>query len=126
MRFYTAINCMDGRVQLPVIHYLTHRFNVDVVDTITEAGPAMLLSHQREDVRCESVFERVRISTEIHNSVGIAIIGHHDCAADTSPKPEKIRHVRESVVVLAEAFPEHEIIGLYVDSEWTVHDIARM
>ncbi|MHA1252503.1 MAG: carbonic anhydrase, partial [Candidatus Helarchaeota archaeon] len=28
MKFCTVINCMDGRVQIPVINYLRKRFNV--------------------------------------------------------------------------------------------------
>ncbi len=50
MRFGTVINCMDGRVQLPVIAYLQKRFNVTYVDTITEAGPNLLLA-QGEDLQ---------------------------------------------------------------------------
>ncbi len=36
--FATAINCMDGRVQLPVIAYLKSKYVVDYVDAITEPG----------------------------------------------------------------------------------------
>ena len=32
--FATAINCMDGRVQIPVIEYLKKEFKVDYVDMI--------------------------------------------------------------------------------------------
>ena len=38
MCFCTAVNCMDGRVQLPVTSYLQERFNVEHVDSITEPG----------------------------------------------------------------------------------------
>ena len=48
MSFYTAINCMDGRVQLPVIYYLKERFGVPYVDVITEPGPVALLSSDPE------------------------------------------------------------------------------
>jgi len=44
MSFYTAINCMDGRVQLPVITYLQKRFGVEHVDSITAAGPNRLVT----------------------------------------------------------------------------------
>jgi len=39
MIFCTAVNCMDGRVQLPVINYLKERFSANYVDMITEPGP---------------------------------------------------------------------------------------
>ena len=32
--FCTAVTCIDGRVQLPVIHYLTRRFHVEFVDIV--------------------------------------------------------------------------------------------
>ena len=44
MNFCTVINCMYGRVQLPVNKYLQKRFNVEFVDTITEAGPVFIIS----------------------------------------------------------------------------------
>jgi hypothetical protein len=37
MSFCTAINCMDGRVQLPTITFLKKHFGIEHVDCITEA-----------------------------------------------------------------------------------------
>ena len=36
MKFVTAINCMDGRVQVPVIEWLKKEYKADDVDMITE------------------------------------------------------------------------------------------
>ena len=36
--FGTAINCIDGRVQLPVINWMKATHHVDWVDVITEPG----------------------------------------------------------------------------------------
>ena len=33
MKFCTAVTCMDGRIQLPVIAYLQKRFNAEYVDS---------------------------------------------------------------------------------------------
>ena len=33
--FVTALNCMDGRVQVPVYEYMKNKYNVDYVDVIT-------------------------------------------------------------------------------------------
>lgn len=38
-QFVTAINCMDGRVQEPVIKWMKEKYNATYVDMITEAGP---------------------------------------------------------------------------------------
>ena len=43
--FCTAVTCIDGRVQLPVIHYLTRRFHVEFVDIVSDTGPVGALAH---------------------------------------------------------------------------------
>lgn len=37
--FATTINCMNGRVQIPVIDYMKSKYGVDYVDMVTEPGP---------------------------------------------------------------------------------------
>ena len=36
--FATALNCIDGRAQLPVNEWMRKKFGVDFVDTVTGAG----------------------------------------------------------------------------------------
>ena len=82
MRFCTAINCMDGRVQIPVIQYLKDRFDADYVDAVTEPGPNRILAEDADTRIRQSIDRRVGISVEGHGSVGIAVVGHHDCAGN--------------------------------------------
>jgi len=42
--FVTAINCMDGRTQEPIINFMKQRFKVDYVDMINEPGPVKALA----------------------------------------------------------------------------------
>lgn len=58
MSFCTVINCMDGRVQLPVIRYLMDRFNVACVDSVTEPGPLRHLADEQEGAKVASMLER--------------------------------------------------------------------
>lgn len=44
MSFCTAVNCIDGRVQLPVIRYLQERYGVLYVDVVSESGPVHSLA----------------------------------------------------------------------------------
>ena len=124
MRFCSAVNCMDGRVQLPVIKYLQNRFNVDYVDTITEAGPDLILSQSKDTITVKTIFDRLDISVEKHKSVGIAIAGHHDCAGNPVPKEDHINHIQKSVTLLRQQYEDLEIIGLWVDASWEVHEIT--
>ena len=123
MRFCSVINCMDGRVQLPVIGYLQKRFNVDYVDSITEAGPDLILSESKDTIIIQSIFDRLEISIENHQSAGVAIVGHHDCAGNPAPKEEHIKHIQKAVELLRVQFENLEIIGLWVDEGWKVHEV---
>jgi hypothetical protein len=79
---------MDGRVQLPVIQYLQKRFDVQYVDSITEAGPNLILAKRNNAALVQATLVRLNISMDKHNSVGIAIVGHHDCAGNPAPHDE--------------------------------------
>jgi hypothetical protein len=114
---------MDGRVQLPVIKYLLKRFNVDFVDSITEAGPNLILSEQKDHVLVRSILEKLKISVENHNSVGVAIVGHYDCTKNTASKEEQIVHIQKAIQLLRQQYKNLEIIGLWVDENWEVQEI---
>jgi len=114
---------MDGRIQLPVIRYLQKRFQAKFVDTITEAGPNLILSEQKNQIIIHSIFERLRISVNLHKSVGIAIIGHHDCAGNPAPKEEQIGHLKKSVQLIQKQFKDIEILGLWINENWDVEEI---
>ena len=124
MRFCSAVNCMDGRVQLPVIRYLQNRFNVDYVDTITEAGPNLVLSAEQESDRARSVLGRVGISIREHRSKGVAVVGHHGCAGNPAPEEEQIAALREAASFLRRNFSDVEIVALWVDERREVREVA--
>ena len=123
MRFCTVINCMDGRVQLPAISYLQKRFNAKYVDSITEAGPNLILSEEKKITSIHSILERVEISIKHHNSVGIAMVGHHDCAGNPAPQNDQIIHIQRAIQFLRQQYENIEIIGLWIDKNWDVHEV---
>lgn len=123
MSFCTAINCMDGRVQLPVIHYLQKRFGVDYVDVVTEPGPDATLARQTNRSAVESIWSRVDIAVQRHCSVGIAVVGHHDCAGNPSSKEQQAAQTRDAVEILRQRYREVTVIGLWVDEKWQVSEV---
>ncbi|MCK5306796.1 MAG: hypothetical protein KAJ66_06640 [Candidatus Omnitrophica bacterium] len=123
MKFCTVINCMDGRVQIPVINYLRDRFNVDYVDSITEPGPNLILAENNNKALTESILARLKISIENHRSIGVAIAGHYDCAGNPAPKEEQVAHIRKAIEFLRQRYGEIEIIGLWVDENWKVNEV---
>ena len=123
MKFCTVINCVDGRIQLPVITYLQKRFNAKYVDSITEPGPNLILSMQSDSYLVESILTRLKISVEKHKSVGVAIVGHYDCAGNPAKKDDQIQHIEESVKFIRQQYNKLEIISLWVDENWKVNEV---
>ncbi len=123
MKFCTAVTCMDGRIQLPVIAYLQKRFNAIYVDLISEAAVNLALSKQEEKNVVESVLDRIRISVEVHGSVSIAVVGHHDCAKNPTSRKEQYQHTQDSINFIQKKYNQLEIIGLWVDENWKVNEI---
>jgi hypothetical protein len=123
-RFATAINCMDGRTQLPVINYVLSKYRVDFVDMITEPGPIMILAKSRFEPVLESIKRSVEISIEKHGSSHIVIVGHHDCTANPVEKETQLKQILESIRTVRSWVPKAEIIGLWIDEKWTVHEVT--
>ena len=123
MGFCTAINCMDGRVQTPVIDYMQSRYNVPYVDMITDPGPNKILADQSDDTIIESILQRIDISVHKHKSAAIAIVGHVDCAGNPSTYEEQLVHLEKSHAFLTSRYPDVEVIVLWVDEEWTVSQV---
>ncbi len=125
MSFCTAINCMDGRVQTPVIDYLRKRFGVEFVDMITEPGPNLILATDGDKKGIESIFARGDISVQKHQSVGIAIVGHHDCAGNPAEKEAQLVHIKKAVGLLKQRYGHLEVIGLWLDHDFKVHELPE-
>jgi hypothetical protein len=126
MLFCTVINCIDGRIQLPVIEYLKKRFNVQYVDSITEAGPNLILSEGKCTSVIQSILEKLKISIEKHHSVGVAIVGHHDCAGNPAPENTQLMHIKKAAQFLGQKHENLEIIGLWVNDQWTVCEVQDL
>ena len=124
MTFCTVINCMDGRTQLPVNQHLKEKFKAEYVDTITEPGPNRILAEQTDQHKLESIFQRLEISIKKHHSVGLAIVGHHDCAGNPTTREEQEKHIRKSIDFLKGKYPKIEVLGLWVDDTWQVHEVG--
>jgi len=125
MRFCTAVNCMDGRVQIPVIRYLQARFAADYVDTVTEPGPNRILAEGQDASALAAIERRVRISLEYHQSVGIAVVGHHDCAGNPVSEAEQAQHTVAAVRAVRDRFSGVPVVGLWVDKDWNVHEVRE-
>jgi hypothetical protein len=114
---------MDGRVQTPVIRFLQERFGAEYVDSITEPGPNLILSEQKDTGIVQSILNRLSISVEKHRSVGVAIAGHYDCAGNPAPRDEQVHQLHDAVRFLRQQYSEIPIIALWVDKRWQVTEV---
>jgi hypothetical protein len=124
MSFSTVINCMDGRVQRSVLEWMMERFGAPHVDTITAPGPNGILARQHDEMALASILRCVDVSVHKHHTVGIAIVGHYDCAGNPGDEAHQNTDTRAAVRFLRTQYPETPIIGLWVDEAWTVEEIG--
>lgn len=57
--FATAIDCIDGGAQIPVIEYIKSEHGVDFVDVVTEPGPDKILADNKNRTTIESIRHRI-------------------------------------------------------------------
>ena len=123
MKFVTAINCMDGRVQLPAIEWMMKKYNAKYVDMISEPGPIKILDEDKNSCLVESIKNRIDVSVNKHLSRVIAIIGHYDCAGNPVEKEIQIKQIKNSIKKVSSWNFNAEIIGLWIDENWEVSEI---
>ena len=120
MSFCTAINCMDGRTQEPVISFLKQRFGTDHVDSITEPGPIRFLANEKEGPTAASIMQRLEISVKKHGSKAIAVVAHAECTGNPYPKDFQLEQLGRAIDCVKHAYPDLEVIGLWLGLDWTV------
>ncbi len=123
MSFCTAINCMDGRTQLPVNTYLREKLGVDYVDTVTEPGPVRILGEKPNSALTESILNRVDISKKKHDSQCVALVAHIDCAGNPAPEDKQREQLAAAVDLLKNRYPDVPILGLWVNEQWSVSEV---
>jgi hypothetical protein len=122
-KFVTAINCMDGRTQEPVINFLKEKYDADYVDMITEPGPVKILAEGEDKLLVESIKQRVLISTQKHGSKVIAVVGHSDCAGNPEDKMMQLVQIAGSISAIDRWNLGTETVGLWVDENWQVSQV---
>ncbi|MCX6645033.1 MAG: hypothetical protein NTY09_01540 [bacterium] len=123
-KFVTAINCMDGRVQEPVMQFFKLRHGADFVDTISEPGPIKALS-EGDTTLTGTIKTRVEISVEKHGSKLIAVIGHDDCAGNPVAKDEQLAQIDLAIEVVKSWGFNAKVIGLFVKDNYNVEVVRE-
>ncbi|WP_456368693.1 carbonic anhydrase [Geoglobus sp.] len=122
MKFGCAVNCIDGRTQIPVIEWMRKNFEVDFVDMITEPGIVKLFECEKSP---EKLIEKIKVSVERHRASAIAVVAHHDCAGNPVEKEQQIEQLKTAVEKLKKHFKSAEVVGLWVNEEFKVEVVFR-
>lgn len=122
--FVTCLNCIDGRVQLPVINWILENYDVKYVDMITSPGVDGVFSNRNSDV--SDILEKVSFSHEGHSTELIFIVGHHDCLANPVENEKHNKQIINSVERIKESYSQCNIIGLWVDNGFKVQVIYEL
>jgi carbonic anhydrase len=120
--FATVINCIDGRVQSPVSEWIKQNLGIDYVDMVTEPGPDWVLTQETPDA-IRPLLRRVMVSIQAHRSRLIAIVGHHNCAANPVSHEKHLEQLHRCVRVIASWGLSVRILGLWVNEAWQVEVI---
>ena len=123
-KFGTALNCIDGRTQIPVIKWMKENFDVDYVDLITEPGMDKVLS-QDQWSETDRLRDKVIISINAHNSNVVAVVGHFDCAANPVSDCKHFHDIAASIYVVESWGLPVEVVGLWVDEFFCVYVISQ-
>ena len=121
-RFATAVTCIDGRVQQPIVDWMKLNMNVHYVDLITEPGPDKALSDGPVHV-IDEVVRKVSFSILHHSSNVVALTGHHDCAANDADKEEHIEQILDGIRVFLSYRINARVLGLWLN-EWNSVEVV--
>jgi carbonic anhydrase len=118
-----CLNCIDGRVQIPVIHWIKQHCQVDHVDMVTEPGMNGLLAN--EDHPIESIIKKLRLSIDNNNARVIVIVGHYDCRGNPVIEALHREQIRLAVERVQKAFGAFDLIGLWVNEKWKAERVGH-
>lgn len=123
----TVINCIDGRVQYPVMDFLKNKYDLSYFDAITEAGPLKILTERTDKCRLFSLKEQISTSLEDNGSDFLAIVGHHDCKDNPLDRKEQEEQINIALDYLGKAYGDQlTYVGLFVNEKWEVEEIKKV
>ncbi len=122
-KFGTAINCIDGRTQEPVIIFMKQKYNIDGVDMVTFPGVDGMMSSRENSDKIDLIRREVSISIEKHHSRIIAVIGHFDCAGNPGDKYHHYAHIRKAVHEVFSWNFDVQVAGYYVNDKLQIEEV---
>lgn len=122
-KFATVLNCMDGRIQAPVLDFVRRETGIEWVDNLAVPGPARAFSESGDPRLLDLIENGLRISVRSHGSRYICIVIHHDCAGCPFDRQTQEDLAREAVRRVSAWFPEATVRAIWVNEDWEVEPL---
>jgi hypothetical protein len=122
-KFGTAINCIDGRTQEPVIDFMKKKYDIDGVDMVTFPGVDGVISNRENSDEIAFIRNAVSISIEKHRSRIIAVVGHFDCAGNPGNREHHYGHIQRAVHEVSSWSFHAQVVGLYVNDKKQIEEL---
>lgn len=120
----TAINCMDGRVQVPVIDFIKAKYGAEIVDMITKPGADLVVSESEDDDHfITTLRQKLDISIDKRGSKLVAVVGHHDCTGNPVDEATHVEQIKSAVERVRLWHRDVKVVGLWVGEGWTVEEV---
>lgn len=131
--FFTAVGCMDGRVQKVIADFGSEKFGAAFPDTVTEAGLVGLLAKENIDTTLLNLlrFKVVDVSIGKHHSIGVIVHGHAECAGNPVDDEKQKDDIRRSVTALTTLVGSVPILGVFVhrdesdSARWIAEEVPQ-
>ena len=122
-KFGTAINCIDGRTQEPVIDFMKQKYDIDGVDMVTFPGVDGVISNRENSDEIAFIRNAVSISIEKHRSRIIAVVGHFDCAGNPGNREHHYAHIQRTVHEVSSWSFRAQVVGFYVNDKKQIEEV---
>ena len=122
-KFGTAINCIDGRTQEPVIDFMKQKYDIDGVDMVTFPGLDGVISNRENSDEIAFIRNAVSISIEKHRSCIIAVVGHFDCAGNPGDREHHYAHIQKAVQEVSSWSFHAQVVGFYVNDKKQIEEV---
>lgn len=125
--FFTAVGCMDGRVQEVMARFGWEKFGAEYPDTITEAGIVGLISKNPEPTFVENLKLKLLVSIDKHHSKGILVDGHQECAGNPVSDEKHKQDVKTSIEFIRKLIDARvPVTGIFVgrtENGWKAEEV---
>jgi carbonic anhydrase len=122
-RFGIVITCIDGRVHEPVAAGLKARYQLDHINAITIPGADRALADEAPELIAH-LKSSAQLSISHHRANVLAIVGHHDCAANPGSREEHVEQIKKAMQVAWYSNLPVTLVGLWVNEEWEVEVVG--